>query len=266
MLSRLMTAVIQAVLDSKVSFRGRRGLLRALSLFAAGRPLTSVYGVKLLNRLGDYTNYLALTGYPGDLVATEVGNLPPGAAFIDIGANQGVFTVLGGKRVGENGLVIAFEPNDAMQTVLRRNVALNNLTNVIVLDFALGSASGAGALQYRPEHSGASTVSQTGSIPVRILDFAAVEPLLRPFIGDRPIYVKIDVEGYEEMVLASLLTSDTAGRIEAIIIELVEEHLNRHGSSIARIVGFLNANGFLRTRPPPGIATCDAVFERRNPL
>ncbi len=265
MLSRLVAAVMQTIIDSKVSFRGKRRLLRSISAFAAGRPLTSVYGVKLLNRIEDRSNYLALTGYSTDLVADEIANLPRGAAFIDIGANQGVFTVLGGRSVGENGLVIAFEPNCVLQSVLRRNIALNGLTNVIVLDFAIGGESRIGRLEYRPDHSGASTISETGPIPVRIVDFAAVEPLLTPFIGDRPIYVKIDVEGYEETVLASLLNSDSAGRIEAIIIELVEEHLRRHGSSVARVVGLLSSHGFLKSLPPPGTVALDAVFHRRQP-
>lgn len=58
--------------------------------------------------------------------------LQPGMTFIDIGAHVGYYTLLGAAAVGKEGKVIAFEPEPYNLEILTKNVALNELTNVVV--------------------------------------------------------------------------------------------------------------------------------------
>jgi hypothetical protein len=53
--------------------------------------------------------------------------LSPGQVFVDVGANVGYFTLLGGQLVGPGGRVVAVEAHPGLAELLRRNVIMNGL-------------------------------------------------------------------------------------------------------------------------------------------
>lgn len=59
--------------------------------------------------------------------------LPPGGVFLDVGAHVGLYTLA---LAGKASRVIAVEPNPAAAAQLRANLALNDVTNVDVLEVA----------------------------------------------------------------------------------------------------------------------------------
>jgi FkbM family methyltransferase len=59
-----------------------------------------------------------------------------GDIVIDVGAHIGPYTLKTAKRIGLNGKVIAIEADPENFDILNRNVQLNNLTNVIALNYA----------------------------------------------------------------------------------------------------------------------------------
>jgi FkbM family methyltransferase len=61
----------------------------------------------------------------------------PGAMVLDIGANIGYYTVQAATLVGPHGRVFAFEPQPSMRQELAANLALNQLSNVTVIPYAL---------------------------------------------------------------------------------------------------------------------------------
>ena len=68
--------------------------------------------------------------------------LSPGSIFIDGGANIGFFSLIASKLVGENGLVIAFEPTDVTRQYLIKNIYLNKLNNILVDSSAISISEG----------------------------------------------------------------------------------------------------------------------------
>lgn len=60
-----------------------------------------------------------------------------GDIVIDAGAYSGIFTIAAAKLVGKKGLVIAYEPDPFNRLRLRRNIALNHLSNVIIRPYGL---------------------------------------------------------------------------------------------------------------------------------
>jgi FkbM family methyltransferase len=62
-----------------------------------------------------------------------------GDTVIDIGAHIGRYTILSSKMVGNTGKVVAIEADLDTFQLLKRNVALNNLTNVLPLNIAVFS-------------------------------------------------------------------------------------------------------------------------------
>src|SRR5437763_1822635 len=62
-----------------------------------------------------------------------------GDIVVDIGAHIGLYTIISSKRVGFNGKVIAIEAHPENFEILNRNIQLNQLTNVIALNYAVYS-------------------------------------------------------------------------------------------------------------------------------
>ena len=59
-----------------------------------------------------------------------------GDIVIDVGAHIGPYTLKASKRVGSNGRIIAIEADPENFDILKRNIQLNKLTNVIALNYA----------------------------------------------------------------------------------------------------------------------------------
>src|SRR4051812_3357049 len=61
---------------------------------------------------------------------------------VEVGANIGAHTVWFGKHTSGGGAVVAFEPQRLIFQTLCANVALNNLTNVLTFQQAVGDTRG----------------------------------------------------------------------------------------------------------------------------
>ena len=91
---------------------------------------------------------VARTGsYEPEVSATLREVLPPGATFVDIGANIGWFSLLAASLVGPTGRVIAIEPNPRNVALLRQSAKDNGFDNIDVVTVALGERRGAAALE-----------------------------------------------------------------------------------------------------------------------
>ncbi len=125
--------------------------------------------------------------------------LGDGMSFWDVGAHIGFFALIGSTRVGPTGQVCCFEPQAENRMRLKRNIALNGLTNVTVYKEALDEQSGVGQLYRHPASSMWSLEEPSHkmggqTILRRTLDEVADE------IGP-PDVVKIDAECSELRVL-----------------------------------------------------------------
>jgi FkbM family methyltransferase len=127
--------------------------------------------------------------------------LRPGMTVLDVGAHQGLYTLLASKRVGPQGRVVAFEPSPRERKYLRTHLRLNRCKNVQVESVALGRESGSGELflvegmesgcnSLRPPNVDEPTTKV--AVEIRTLD----ESLARLAI-QRVDFMKIDVEGAE---------------------------------------------------------------------
>ena len=69
-------------------------------------------------------------------------NISSGDIVIDIGANIGYFTLIMAKCIRENGKVFSFEPEPKNFELLKKNVEINNYSNVILEKKAIGKKTG----------------------------------------------------------------------------------------------------------------------------
>ena len=68
--------------------------------------------------------------------------IQPGSIVIEAGANMGTFTVPLAKKVGNGGMVYAFEPQLSVFHQMCANVALNDLMNVQSFNAGCGDEPG----------------------------------------------------------------------------------------------------------------------------
>ena len=146
--------------------------------------------------------------------------LSPGSTFVDVGANMGIYTLVASRLVGEAGHVIAFEPSAQSFSLLRRNIALNGLTNVIALPEALSNETGRTKLFHGPDpvcNSLGRDLSWDGDAEEVATE--TLDDVLRRTSLRRVNAIKIDVEGAEELVLRGALNTLTCMR-PAIVFEI----------------------------------------------
>lgn len=184
--------------------------------------VTSRYGVKMRANWGDRTfQYCQAATYGRDLSDYLAAQDRP-FAFVDIGANQGLYSLLAAQNPHCTG-VIAFEPVAATFALLTDNIALNGLAaSIRPVHAAVSLHSGMASIPTDTAHSG--TASLRDAAPnsdagedISILGIAGVDALLE---GHEPLIVKIDVEGHEEVVVEALAASRHRDRIAAIFYEV----------------------------------------------
>jgi predicted RNA methylase len=73
-------------------------------------------------------------------------DLKSGDVVFDVGAHIGSFALKAARLVGEDGLVIALEPELENYKLLEENVRLNNLENIVPIPMALSDFQGTGNL------------------------------------------------------------------------------------------------------------------------
>jgi FkbM family methyltransferase len=131
------------------------------------------------------------------------GILRPGDAFVDVGANIGLISLVGAVAVGAAGHVHAFEPLPSTFAILQRNIALNAARNVHAYPLALGSSDERRPMyQSEPWNRGAaSLVVPNSATPAAMVRVATLDGFLAEK-GIRNVRaLKVDVEGWEAEVL-----------------------------------------------------------------
>lgn len=156
--------------------------------------------------------------------------------IIDAGANMGL-SVLYFKRLAPNAVIEAFEPDEAICSLLKDNIRSAELTDVIVHNKAVwteeteltfyseGALSGSSELEARP--NSASSKVQT----VRLKDFISRQKV---------DFLKIDIEGAENTVLF-----DVADALDNVRNIFVEYHsISNHPQQLGELLALLSKSGF----------------------
>jgi FkbM family methyltransferase len=190
---------------------------------------------------------LARTGtYEPATLAVLQGVVRPGEAFVDIGANEGFFTVAASRLVGPGGRVIAIEPQGRLQEVLRRNLDLNGCGNVEVLAVAITDVPGEAELHLTPDmNNSASGLAQptryrlaTQTVPcVTLAEVFASRGLAEAV-------VKMDIESWEYEAITGSPELFRTGRVRVLILELHEGLMARRGRDPAKIAALLADCGY----------------------
>lgn len=192
--------------------------------------------------------------------------LPQGGALLDVGANVGTHSVnLAHRRADIR--CYAFEPVPSTFGYLKANIEVNGLQDRIT---ASGNAVGESVGQCRitvnqytdnrllTGDAASTRAGDSAVVPVTTLD-AWYQQANYPAIS----VLKMDVEGGE---LAALKGAKAllARERPALLLEIVEEHLQRFGSSCSELFEWLDGMGYQRRADQGGILPMNTVFVPRD--
>jgi FkbM family methyltransferase len=175
--------------------------------------------------------------------------LRPGDLFVDVGANEGFFTVVAAKQVGPNGVVVAIEPQSRLQSVLARNVRENDLRNVEVVQRAVSDSVGVATLSVSPDmNTGSSGLFRTTRYETPTEDVLQTTlGHLFSFLSLKSVrLLKMDIEGFEYEAVLGSRELFQSGVIEHFALELHPTILERRAKSEREIVDFLASCGYRR--------------------
>lgn len=140
--------------------------------------------------------------------------LRPGDVAVDIGAHTGDTTLPLALAVGPTGLVLALEPNPYVFQVLAANAGLNpGKTNILPLQFAATAEDGVYEFEYSDPgfcngglHPGLSPWQHGHFFKLQVQGRNLVNYLKGEFPAElgRLRYIKVDTEGYDRAVVASM--------------------------------------------------------------
>jgi len=147
----------------------------------------------------------------GDFETAEVCYISsvvrPGMCCIDVGANEGFYTLLMGRLVGKSGLVHAYEPTPSTYAQLMENIATNGYTQINAMQLAIGDRTGRIEFQIGPpSHSVYNSIGKIRHAGARGERFETISvscATLDQIVpqGAEVHLAKIDVEGLEHAVI-----------------------------------------------------------------
>ena len=167
-------------------------------------------------------------------IANEYQNLEikKGDMVIDFGANIGDFTVKAGKLLDNTGKIIAIEPNHENIEILKKNLELNNIKNVEILECAITDKDG---YSYLIGDDVAATVDENKDTGSKIKTIT-IDTLLDQLNHPKNMVVKMDIEGGEKYIFKN----------EEFIHSIREISMELHGKkNIEVITNTLKNNNFV---------------------
>jgi FkbM family methyltransferase len=182
--------------------------------------------------------------------------------FIDVGANQGEFTLFAAKRL-RKGRVIAFEPTSSMYERLTKNVTLNGFRNVDLVKKALSDKPGQlpiytskGKFHDDTVNAGLPSLYRTGtnSDYLETIDVTTLDVYVRLARPERIDVIKIDIEGAELSMLQGAAETIASFR-PILIIEVSRETCCAAGYDSGEILKYVESQGYRIERILPGGGT-----------
>ena len=150
-----------------------------------------------------------------------------GSVLWDIGANVGLYSIYAAKS--KECEVFSFEPSVFNLEVLARNISLNDLGKFItIMPFALNDKMGRGDLSMSSDNWGGALSTFDKSYGMDGKEFNVVfkypmfslsmDDLISRLCFKYPDYIKLDVDGIEQLILAGGI--DVLSKVKGVLIEL----------------------------------------------
>jgi len=168
--------------------------------------------------------------------------LQPSMRAIDIGAHIGYYTLLMAQAVGPKGHVYAFEPDQSVLRLLRKNVEVNEYETIVtIMPKAVSSHSGKAKFHKSSLYAEVFNSTKAVSVDTISLDgFFSAEGYPRIDI------IKMDIEGAEEAALEGMNGLSKRNPQLKLIVEFNPSRMRRTGAKRKEFFDKLQKLGFNR--------------------
>jgi FkbM family methyltransferase len=192
---------------------------------AGQRYIRSKYGVYLRTRWSDATFHFCVLGVYGKGLSDYLSSQAQPFSFIDIGANQGLYSLLAARNIFCQ-QVFAFEPVSENYDYLTDNLNVNGASSkTLAFQAAIAQQHGPLTMCLKRGHSGAASLRlQSAAKNQRYETVQGINAeVLQHLLGfvERAI-IKIDVEGFERTVIDELAKSGVLTRTMGVFYEVDE--------------------------------------------
>lgn len=170
--------------------------------------------------------------YERDISMLLERHLTQGSTFLDLGANEGFFTVMASKLVGPTGRVVAVEPQSRLGPVLLKNLTINECSNCTIVQAAVSDHSGEITIHLAPStNTGSTSIFHPAKYPVKkeTVKCYALSDLLDKLGTTKFDLVKVDIEGAEYKVFMAAEDVLRSGRLARIELEFHTSILQKQG-------------------------------------
>lgn len=181
--------------------------------------------------------------YERDELSAITSSLRRGDIFADIGAHVGMYALQAARAVGDDGTVIAVEPNPSSARELRYNVALNGLKNICVIEVAAASSASVRRLAQNVVTNRASASLVDGQHHQVDVVTRPLSEILREAGVERVDVVKLDIEGAEEEVLSAYFAEVPSPRWPRLVLT---EHYEEFVTRVGDVLALLRSHGYVQ--------------------
>lgn len=193
--------------------------------------------------------------------------LTPGMTVLDLGANQGYYTLLASRSVGNSGRVFSFEPSPRERKALALHKRLNRCKNVTIVGLAVGAEEREIDLYVvRGHETGCNSlrppIAMSESEPVRVKMVRLDDWLQREQVS-RVDFIKLDVEGGELDALKGAQALLQRRPRPVVMIEVQDLRTQPWGYRAKEIIEHLNHKDFqwFRVSADGAVAALDQQAE-----
>ena len=169
--------------------------------------------------------------------------LKKGDIVLDIGANVGIFSLLGAQVVGNTGKIFAFEPSQITYNALLENLKLNQVSNIYPQKLALSNTEGTIHLNDTEDDSLNFIDTKNINTKGEIVEMKTLDNWLTINQLAKVDFIKIDIEGAEYLCFqgAEQMFRNTP---PTIIMECNEKWCKRFDYTVFDLLKFLNGFGY----------------------
>jgi len=177
-------------------------------------------------------------------VALVEKNVKKGDVVLDIGANIGYYTLIMARLVGDEGKVLAFEPDPDNFALLKKNVEANGYRNVTVVQKAVTDRNGEIKLYRSQENMGDHRIYETTEDrPSVSIEAIRMDDYLKNH-DVKVDFIKMDIQGAEYSAIRGMTALFEQNRHLKIVTEFWPHALKSFGVEPEQYLNLLQQHGF----------------------